>query len=507
MTRGRPDDVLTDPLPRRFVQGGRARVLSACALIAAGAIGCGKPKLVGGEGAETVSGLPPGASPGTPRQPPTFDPGLGGAPPVAIDAAAPPGAGETCAEDVRKAERVPVDLLLTVDSSSSMSINVAGSTASKYALVKEALLSFVRDPSSAGLGLGIQFFPQPGSGSSCQINADCGYPILAPTPPPCQPLRACAPDPGASGPLRLCATRGGGCPGGAACIPLGRCSVSLLDCTAIGEACPGGPAGDRCLGLGSVCETTDEIGGCNVLVYEQLPVPIATLPIPGAHLVSRQLDMRGPSGSTPMRPAVEGALNHLRKHLAANPGHKGVFVLATDGVPSPGCTGNTIDGTAGVISAARTASAITTYVVGIATPNDAAERMALQTLATAGGSGQPFIIGPMDNLGQRFLETLNQIRGQSLPCDFAIPPPRAGGSIDYGKVNVHWKGVAAEEDVLYAGDAARCDPAQGGWHYDVDPATGNPTRIIACPATCQKFKSDPMAAVEIRFGCRTRVID
>ena len=151
--------------------------------------------------------------------------------------------------------------------------------------------------------------------------------------------------------------------------------------------------------------------------------------------------------------------------------------------------------------------AIPTYVVGIATPNDAVERMALQTLATAGGTGQPFVIGPMDNLGQRFLEALEQIRGQSLPCEFSIPAPRAGGAIDFGKVNVRWKGATADEDVLFAGTMAACDPTRGGWYYDVPPASGTPTRVIACEATCQRFKADPSATVEIRYGCRTRIID
>jgi hypothetical protein len=477
--------------------------LGACALAS-----CGDPKLVR-DGQPGGSASPPSSGGTPPSGRPTFDPP---APPAVADAgAAPTGPGQTCAEEIQKAEQVPVDLLLTVDASSSMGGTAMPGAPSKYELVRQALLAFVRDPGSAGLGVGMQFFPQPGNGSSCQVNADCGFPFLAPTPAPCQPVRACAGSAGAGGFLRLCGARGAGCAGGQACVPLGRCSVSLLDCTAVGEACPGGVANDRCEGLGSACETTSgETDYCSPGAYEQLAVPIASLPMPGAEIAARQLTLRGPGGSTPMRPAVEGALNHLRKHLQARMGRRGVFVLATDGVPSPNCgASNTVAGTAEVIAAARTGTpSIPTYVVGIAIASDR-ERMDLQNLATAGGTGQLITTGgPMDNLSQQFLETLKAIRGQALPCEFTIPPPKAGGAIDFGKVNVQRKGGNGDEEILYAGSMARCDPMKGGWYYDVDPATGTrPTRIIACPATCDRFKADAKATVEIRFGCATRTID
>ena len=237
-------------------------------------------------------------------------------------------------------------------------------------------------------------------------------------------------------------------------------------------------------------------------------MPIAVLPKPGADLVARQFALRGPSGSTPIRPAVEGALTHLRKHLLARPDRRGFSSSPRMACPRRAAPATPIPGVVEVVTAARTgAPPISTYVVGIATPNDAAERAALQMVATAGGTAQPIIIGPMDNLGQGFLDALNQIRGESLPCDFAIPPPRAGGTIDFGKVNVRRKAAAGDEDVLYASNAAACNPAKGGWHYDVDPASGTPTRVVTCPATCQAFKANPAATIEIRFGCRTRVVD
>jgi hypothetical protein len=209
---------------------------------------------------------------------------------------------------------------------------------------------------------------------------------------------------------------------------------------------------------------------------------------------------------------VAGALTFVRRHLGENTGRKGVMVLASDGAPSPGCADNTVAATAKLLSDARLPAAmppIDTYVVGVYTPADANERMALETLATAGGTGMPLVISPTEDLNQRFFETLNRIRGQSLPCELLIPPPLPGaGPLDLGRVNLRFRGASGDEDVLYTTSAARCDPVRGGWYYDVDPATGGtPTKIIACPATCNKWKGDAMASVDLRVGCRTRVID
>jgi Mg-chelatase subunit ChlD len=416
----------------------------------------------------------------------------------------PPPATMTCAEEKQKAMQVPVALMLLVDTSSSMAAMVGAS--SKYAQVRQALEQFVAAPGSTGLELGMAFFPQPGSGSTCRSDADCGYPSLAPTPPPCQPTSICAKTVTAAGVAKLCGGRNPACPAGDTCMPLGTCAVSLDECTNVGQPCPGGAAGDTCVAVGKTCEFTDS-ESCNPAVYETLPVPIVSLPNPGQRLVVRAFERRGPSGGTPMRAAFDGTATALRKHLAAHPGKKSVIVLATDGAPSMGCPQNTVADVVKSLQDARaSATAITTYVIGVATPNDANERAVLGQLATAGGSGTPFIISATENVAQRFLETLNQIRGQALPCEFAIPKPNMG-AIDFAKVNVHWQGPSAQEDVLYTGTAARCDASKGGWYYDVDPATGTPTRVIVCEATCRKLKMQPDATVDLRFGCATRTID
>ena len=56
------------------------------------------------------------------------------------------------------------------------------------------------------------------------------------------------------------------------------------------------------------------------------------------------------------------------------------------------------------------------------------------------------------------------------------------------------------------GSADKCDPARGGWYYDVDPATGGtPTRVRLCDSTCNQVKADMTGRVELLFGCVTKI--
>ena len=115
--------------------------------------------------------------------------------------------------------------------------------------------------------------------------------------------------------------------------------------------------------------------------------------------------------------------------------------------------------------------------------------MALGQFAAAGGTMAPFFVRPPEDVSARFLEALNQIRAATLPCEYVIPAAKAD-TLDFQKVNLHFKGPGREEDIPYVGRADRCDPMRGGWYYDVDPAMGRPARVIACPATCSQFKAE-----------------
>ena len=76
--------------------------------------------------------------------------------------------GMACATSTVKAERLPLDVYLMLDASYSM-LDPTQSGASKWDAVKTALRGFMMDPQSAGMGLGMQVFPQVRS----EIPEDC----------------------------------------------------------------------------------------------------------------------------------------------------------------------------------------------------------------------------------------------------------------------------------------------------------------------------------------------
>jgi hypothetical protein len=435
----------------------------------------------GGSGGGVASGadaggMPPGAIP------------VGGAGGQAV----PPE--DKCAAKTFLGERLPVDLLLLVDSSGSMGYK-PGTAATKWQMQTEALSKFLKDPMSGGLGVGLQFFPLPTAGKPCTADLDCrmGLPVGG----SCVPRSYCA---GAQSSQRTCSDRGlsTGCEDGEMCVPTGRCSMSGADCTNIGQACPG-MANDRCMDPQRICifgSTT-----CVEETYRQVAVPIADLP-GNEPMLNGRIAQVLPGGGTPLGPALRGAYAHLSTHLATRAGRRAAVVVATDGIPQA-CTPQTADGLAQLVAGARTGNpSIPTYVIGVFTPTEATEaRPLLEGLATAGGSGMPFLLDPTQDLTQKFQEALSQIRGAALACEYMLPPAQTG-ALDYDKVTVRFKGTMGDEDVPRVMNAAACDPMRGGWYYDVDPKNATPTRIVACPATCRRFQGDQNGRVELVVGCQ-----
>ena len=102
------------------------------------------------------------------------------------DGAAQTGTGGGCAGTVKQAEKIPLDMYIMLDQSSSMG-DAAGS-GTKWTEVSGALDAFVAQPAAASLGIGIQYFGVPSGGgtcgTSCTVDADCGVcgPCFAPIP-------------------------------------------------------------------------------------------------------------------------------------------------------------------------------------------------------------------------------------------------------------------------------------------------------------------------------------
>ena len=464
--------------------------------------GCGKPVI---ESAEGTPGMPPGAAAGgsrpAPGGGPSFglpEPADGGTAEAGAGGVAAPGPGDMCAEEVQAASLVPVDLLLLLDASGSMAEKIGAR--SRWELARDALAAFVKDGRSAGLGVGLQLFPL--HTRTCPDDGTC----FLPSPGGCRVFSAClAPGAALASGLACGAPGDDPCPAGTTCTPLGRCSLSGGDCVGMGQPCASGMASDLCGVRPRQCRLGPSArGSCDVDDYRAPTVPVAELPI-GADRLVGAMETRLPIGATQLGVALQGALAHLQARAQANPGRRAVLVIISDGLPQGCVVDNDV---APALQAARSAvPSISTYIVGVFGDNEPpAVRTTVDRFAQAGGTGAAILVTPNEQLTERFLAALNQIRGAAVPCDLAIPKP-ASGQIDFAKVNVRVDGAAGASDLLYVTARDRCGPTTEGWYYDADLAAAPPTRVHLCPAVCDRLKSDARASVQLRFGCRSRTID
>jgi hypothetical protein len=467
-------------------------------LLLALAAGCGPARVsssangAGGAGAGGAGGAGRG-EPGGSGGPSFVLPDAGGA----VDVA-PPSTNQSCAEEAHRAEIIPVDLMLLLDSSASM--NESAGAGNKWQAAQSALSAFVRDPRSAGLGAGLQFYPG-GRERPCMNDLDCGAATTGTF--YCRQRQACIGPGGPIGASSCGGPNGGGCTAGTTCTSIGRCSTSGADCERIGQACPAG--GGMCEVGPRGCQITFPFTGCDEASYAVPTVPIASLPMNEVHL-TRTLLNKAPAGSTPMGPAVRGVLTHLKARLTANPGHKVALVLVGDGLPG-GCNMNDIATIATNLNGAFTGTpSIPTYVIGVFAPEDVAtSQPEMDRLALAGGTTRSIVLTSTPDLTQRLQQALDQIRGAAIACEFTIPAPTLG-AIDFNRVNVRHTGAGGTQDLLYVETADKCDPMRGGWYYDVPPARGTPSRILVCDTSCRAFNMEASARVDLLFGCATRVI-
>lgn len=93
------------------------------------------------------------------------------------------------------------------------------------------------------------------------------------------------------------------------------------------------------------------------------------------------------------------------------------------------------------------------------------------------------------------------ISGATLACEFAIPTPPEGETLNPDEVNVEFDdGQGGGLQIGRVDSAADCAAVDNGWYYD-DPDA--PTTILVCPQTCDVVQGFTMASVSIKFGCAT----
>jgi Mg-chelatase subunit ChlD len=233
---------------------------------------------------------------------------------------------------------------------------------------------------------------------------------------------------------------------------------------------------------------------CNELSYQTPDVAILPLPGNAAQIKASLLDATT-TGATPMRPALEGTLLSLGNHLTANPLDQGVLVLVTDGDPG-GCTANTITDVAAVAATSFAATpSIRTFVVGM----EGANFTNLDKVATAGGTVKSFDVGTGAGATQALVQALQQIRAESLSCEYVLPVPESG-ELDFDSVEVRFfEGGDAGVTKTFTKVASADDCTPSSFYYD-DPTS--PSKVILCPDACTDVKTAELdAKVDIVLGC------
>ena len=131
----------------------------------------------------------------------------------------------------------------------------------------------------------------------------------------------------------------------------------------------------------------------------------------------------------------------------------------------------------------------------------------LNQIATGGGTTSSILIDTSMDVSQVLRAKLAEIRTKAIACEYKLP----AGGVDFKKVNVSFTSGSGQASTvghapIDGTTGTGCD-ARGGWYYDKDPATGTPTKITACPATCSMFQTDLNGHVDVVLGCPTIDVD
>jgi hypothetical protein len=189
-------------------------------------------------------------------------------------------------------------------------------------------------------------------------------------------------------------------------------------------------------------------------------------------------------------------------------------LYSCEDLPPKGCTGaacgcvetgqcgSSDEEVAKVAAVIQSAPSKSIYVAGVGDISEAT----LTTWADASGNAA---INLLDMSGAEAAATLRTrleaIRQSSIACDFTIPKPSGGKSIEPDKTNVvYTSGDGKANDLLRTkdGTSATCGNAINSWYFD-NP--NQPTKIELCPETCKALQPDPNGKVDVVYGCEIKV--
>jgi hypothetical protein len=230
--------------------------------------------------------------------------------------------------------------------------------------------------------------------------------------------------------------------------------------------------------------------------------------------IEGSLDDAGPAGSTPTHDAYRYAFENGMAPYRG--GGNRFMLLITDGAPTFGleCTGSGLPNdpspTQPIIDEVFRVrnEGVRSFLIG--SPGSEPGREWMSEAAILGGTARSgcSVNGPdychIDLTEEAdFSAALNaalaRILGQIVSCSFELPSPPAGEELNLSQINVIYSpGGGAPEELVGRDDSPECTE---GWQLDAS------SRVVLCPATCEKVQSNPQGQVELLFGCDSTIID
>jgi hypothetical protein len=218
--------------------------------------------------------------------------------------------------------------------------------------------------------------------------------------------------------------------------------------------------------------------GCGVTPGAQVGIGLNTAPA-----IAAALGGAGPAGSTPTTMAMTLGGDYLATLTTPNPRF---IVLVTDGQPTcAGGNGNGDDSPAAIAAvAAQAARGYGTFVIGVATANDAMATATLTSMSTAGMHPRPgtpnyYVV----NNTAELVTALGAIGTQVASCTFTL----ANAPPDPANVVVLADGKPVPKDML---------PTDDGWTYGAGM-----TSVTLTGTYCQDVLNSVVQNVEVLFGC------
>lgn len=227
--------------------------------------------------------------------------------------------------------------------------------------------------------------------------------------------------------------------------------------------------------------------GCNPDLYAYPAVAMAPLP-DNAEAIKKAIEQTTPSGSTPVVPALRGAIEYARGLLFAEPAQAVAVALVTDGAPTAcNSTNEALAAIAG--QGAQQAPRVLTYVIGLET----GYLEPLDVIAKAGGTGAPIILDS-SGLAQQLVDALKDLRDGLQLCRFNVPTV-VDGVVRASDVSVRER-LTPEQAWSDVSRVADCS----GEGFVVDAAV-QPSFVQLCPATCARVHQSDASMVNVTVGC------